>query len=78
MGRDPRSYGAGGQPPSRCCIPGPLRRGQSDCHEEPADDQEATLNHWWLAQAHRQHVRTTNLLELTFEEDRSRTKVIPR
>jgi transposase-like protein len=34
--------------------------------------------HFRVAPAHRTYVRTTNLLERTFEEERSRTEVIPR
>jgi putative transposase len=42
------------------------------------DDLEASLNHLRVPAAHRKFVRTTNLLERTFEEERRRTKVIPR
>lgn len=42
------------------------------------DDCEASLNHLRIPPAHRKYVRTTNLLERTFEEERRRTKVIPR
>ncbi len=42
------------------------------------DDLDASLNHLRVAPAHRKYVRTTNLLERTFEEERRRTKVIPR
>jgi len=43
-----------------------------------ADDAEASLNHLQLPARLRQLVRSTNLLERTFEEGRRRTKVIPR
>ena len=43
-----------------------------------ADDAEASLNHLRLPARLRQLVRSTNLLERTFEEGRRRTKVIPR
>jgi len=43
-----------------------------------ADDAEASLNHLKLPVRLRQLVRSTNLLERTFEEGRRRTKVIPR
>jgi transposase-like protein len=43
-----------------------------------ADDLEASLNHLRLPVRHRIHVRTTNLLERSFVEERRRTKVIPR
>jgi putative transposase len=42
------------------------------------DDLEASLNHLKLPARLRQMVRTTNLLERTFEEERRRSKVIPR
>jgi transposase-like protein len=42
------------------------------------DDAEASLNHIKLPVRLRQLVRSTNLLERTFEEGRRRTKVIPR
>ena len=43
-----------------------------------ADDLEASLAHLRVPPRHRINVRTTNLLERTFEEERRRTKVIPR
>lgn len=43
-----------------------------------ADDLEASLAHLKLPVRHRINVRTTNLLERTFEEERRRSKVIPR
>jgi putative transposase len=43
-----------------------------------ADDLEASLAHLKLPVTHRINVRTTNLLERTFLEERRRTKVIPR
>jgi putative transposase len=43
-----------------------------------ADDLEASLNHLKVPVRHRIHVRTTNLLERSFVEERRRTKVIPR
>jgi putative transposase len=43
-----------------------------------ADDLEASLAHLRVPTRHRINVRTTNLLERTFEEERRRTKVIPR
>ncbi len=42
------------------------------------DDLEASLNHLRVPAAHRKYVRTTNLLERSFEDERRRTKVIPR
>ncbi len=42
-----------------------------------ADDLEASLAHLKVPARHRINVRTTNLLERTFEEERRRTKVIP-
>ena len=42
------------------------------------DDLDASLAHLRVPARHRINVRTTNLLERTFEEERRRTKVIPR
>lgn len=42
------------------------------------EDLEASLAHLRLPAAHRKHVRTTNLVERSFEEERWRAKVIPR
>ena len=42
------------------------------------DDLEASLAHLQLPAIHRRAVRTTNLLERAFVEERRRTKVIPR
>jgi transposase-like protein len=44
------------------------------CLEE---DAEASLNHLKVPMRHRQYVRTSNLAERAFEEERRRTKVIP-
>ncbi len=41
------------------------------------EELEALLNHLKLPVQHRKHVRTTNLLERSFEEERRRSKVIP-
>lgn len=41
------------------------------------DDAEASLNHLWVPTRHRPLVRTTNLVERTFVEERRRTKTIP-
>ena len=43
-----------------------------------ADDLEASLAHLRVPPTHRKFVRTTNLIERAFEEQRRRTKVIPR
>ena len=43
-----------------------------------ADDLEASLAHLRVPAEHRKFVRTTNLIERAFEEQRRRTKVIPR
>jgi putative transposase len=43
-----------------------------------SDDLGASLAHLRLPVRHRINVRTTNLLERTFEEERRRSKVIPR
>ncbi len=42
------------------------------------DDLEAALAHLKLPAVHRKYVRTTNLIERSFGEERRRTKVIPR
>jgi putative transposase len=41
------------------------------------DDAQASLNHLHVPQRHQQYVRTSNLAERAFEEERRRTKVIP-
>ena len=41
------------------------------------EDLDALLNHLKLPFRHRRYVRTTNLVERSFEEERRRTKVIP-
>jgi len=41
------------------------------------DDPEASLNHLYVPQRHQVYVRTSNLAERAFEEERRRTKVIP-
>lgn len=41
------------------------------------DDTEASLNHLEVPQRHQQYVRTSNLVERAFVEERRRTKVIP-
>jgi putative transposase len=42
-----------------------------------ADDAEASLHHLAVPQRHQQYVRTSNLVERAFVEERRRTKVIP-
>lgn len=42
------------------------------------DDLEASLAHLKLPAVHRKYIRTTNLIGRSFEEERRRTKVIPR
>ena len=41
------------------------------------DDLTSLLNHLRLPAAHRRAIRTSNLIERSFEEERRRTKVIP-
>jgi putative transposase len=41
------------------------------------DDAEASLNHLAVPQRHQQYIRTSNLAERAFVEERRRTKVIP-
>jgi transposase-like protein len=43
-----------------------------------SEDLEASLNHLKCPVRHRKAIRTTNLLERTFEEEKRRSKVIPR
>lgn len=43
-----------------------------------SDDLDASLAHLELPLAHRKFVRTTNLIERSFEEERRRTKTLPR
>jgi putative transposase len=42
------------------------------------DDGKASLNHLAVPPRHQQYVRTSNLAERAFEEERRRTKVIPQ
>jgi len=42
------------------------------------EDLEALLSHLKFPVAHRKSIRTTNLIERSFEEERRRSKVIPR
>ncbi len=42
------------------------------------DDLECCLNHIDFPAGHHKHIRSTNLLERAFEEQKRRTKVIPR
>ena len=42
------------------------------------DDLEASLAHLYLPAVHRRYVRTTNLIERSFGEEKRRSKVIPR
>jgi putative transposase len=42
------------------------------------EDLEACLVHLKYPEGHRQYIRTTNLLERTFEEEKRRTKVFPQ
>jgi len=41
------------------------------------DDADASLNHLEVPKRHQQYVRTSNLVERAFVEERRRTKVIP-
>ncbi len=43
-----------------------------------AEDLDALIAHLRLPARHRLHCRTTNLIERSFEEERRRTKIIPR
>lgn len=43
-----------------------------------SEDLDASLAHLQVPAIHRQYVRTTNLIERSFEEERRRTKVLPQ
>ena len=43
-----------------------------------SDDLDACLTHLKFPLGHRQYIRTTNMLERTFEEEKRRTKVMPQ
>jgi putative transposase len=43
-----------------------------------AEDLDACLTHLKYPEGHRRYIRTTNLLERTFEEEKRRTKVLPQ
>jgi transposase-like protein len=43
-----------------------------------SEDLEACLVHLKYPEGHRRYIRTTNLLERTFEEEKRRTKVLPQ
>lgn len=42
------------------------------------EDLQACLTHLKYPEGHRQHIRTTNLIERAFEEEKRRTKIIPQ
>ena len=42
------------------------------------DDLDACLSHLKYPEGHRRYIRTTNMLERTFEEQKRRTKVLPQ
>jgi len=54
------------------------RRQYPSAMQSLEDDLEASLAHIQVPVAHRKYVRTTNLIERSFEEERRRTKTIPR
>lgn len=72
----PQRWRPATRPPRRswsatvACIPRPWR--------VLGDDLEARLHHLRVPINHRRYVRTTNLIERSFLEERRRTKVIPR
>jgi putative transposase len=43
-----------------------------------SDDLEACLTHLKYPEGHRRYIRTTNMLERTFEEQKRRTKILPQ
>lgn len=55
-------------------VQGPVPGGRGVLHRGP----RGLLAHLRLPARHRTHYRTTNLIERSFEEERRRTKVIPR
>jgi putative transposase len=74
--RDAPTYGAGQQ--ALQATVARLGREFPGAMASLADDPEATLAHLRLPAAHRKHVRTTNLIERSFLEERRRTETIPR
>ena len=61
-------------------LQGVVRQYQSEFPEACRcllEDRQASLNHLKVPLRHRQYVRTSNLAERAFEEERRRTKVIP-
>jgi len=58
-----------------------LKRFGKDCPSlcrALSEDLDALLNHLRVPWRHRKHVRTTNLIERSFVEERRRTKTLPR
>ena len=55
-----------------------LQRDYPSAMQSLADDLEASLTHLKLPSVHRRNIRTTNLLERAFQEERRRAKVLPR
>jgi putative transposase len=43
-----------------------------------SEDLEACLSHLKFPEGHRRYIRTTNMLERTFEEQKRRTKILPQ
>lgn len=74
--RDAPTYGAGKH--AAAAVQLCFRREYPAAMASLADDLEASLAHLRLPVAHHQHVRTTNLIERSFLEERRRTKIIPR
>ena len=65
---------------ARCCATSSCTSYERELPEALAcfvDDFEACIAHLRLPLAHRRAIRTTNLLERLFGEERRRTKVIP-
>jgi putative transposase len=74
--RDAPTYEAG-QQTARAVLAG-FEREFPTAMASLREDLPATLAHLRLPVAHRKHARTTNLIERSFEEERRRTKIIPR
>jgi transposase-like protein len=81
---------AGVQGARHCLLPGHLAGARPHLRDDTTyatalpsalaclqDDFEACITHLRFPLAHRQAIRTTNLLEQLFGEERRRTKVIP-
>jgi hypothetical protein len=74
--RDAPTYEAGRQ--TALAVLARFERAYPTAMASLREDLEASLAHLRLPAAHRKYVRTTNLIERSFLEERRRTKIIPR